>query len=360
MRHTIEFIRNFLDKEGFVLLSTEYKNAHTKLSYLCPSGHQHNSSWSKFREGIRCPLCSWKRLGDARRKSVNIIKESMQREGYLLLSDYSKDAKSPIKCSCPKGHIYQTTWDRFNGGNRCTICANWKRGQTFILSKEDVCKAIIKEGYIPLLLTYVRSNDKFDVQCPAGHTYGTCWDYFRCGVRCPKCAGNQKLTLEQINAFFEQNKYQVSKIENTPYGPNVHYICPLQHRNRMIWSNFQQGHRCPKCSTSVNEKKLGEILEGIFPGKVRHLDNLDCLGLQKVDYSVRDLHLAFEYDGEQHFKSVEYFGGQEGLLRQQERDTRKESKCQENGYVLIRVAYYEKLDRETVQSKVRKIMERYA
>lgn len=48
-----------------------------------------------------------------------------------------------------------------------------------------------------------------------------------------------------------------------------------------------------------------------------------------------------EYDGEQHFKAVENWGGEEQLKIQQERDKRKNQWCQENNIRLIRIPYTE-------------------
>ena len=48
-----------------------------------------------------------------------------------------------------------------------------------------------------------------------------------------------------------------------------------------------------------------------------------------------------EYDGEQHFESIEFFGGEEKLKLQQERDERKNLWCKENNIRLIRIPYTE-------------------
>lgn len=48
-----------------------------------------------------------------------------------------------------------------------------------------------------------------------------------------------------------------------------------------------------------------------------------------------------EYDGEQHFESIEFFGGEEKLKLQRERDERKNKWCEENNIRLIRIPYTE-------------------
>lgn len=48
-----------------------------------------------------------------------------------------------------------------------------------------------------------------------------------------------------------------------------------------------------------------------------------------------------EYDGEQHFIPVDFWGGQEALQSQQERDEKKNKWCKENNIRLIRIPYTE-------------------
>jgi len=125
------------------------------------------------------------------------------------------------------------------------------------------------------------------------------------------------------------------------------------------WTGFKKGYRCPKCRESQHEKKLGEILEQIFPGQVKKQDNLGFLGRLRVDYSIRSLKLAFEYDGEQHFRPVCYGSMEEAqnqLEKQQKRDIRKDKLCKQNEYHLIRIAYYEDLNIEIISTKIRSLV----
>lgn len=67
----------------------------------------------------------------------------------------------------------------------------------------------------------------------------------------------------------------------------------------------------------------------------------------KFDFAVFDknnnLSFLIEYDGIQHFKAVDCFGGEEKLKIQQERDQRKNWYCKNKGIPLIRIPYSEKL-----------------
>ena len=71
--------------------------------------------------------------------------------------------------------------------------------------------------------------------------------------------------------------------------------------------------------------------EVIHQGKPR------WLGLQRFDIYLPLFNIAIEYQGDQHFKEVELFGGNEGLIRTQENDKKKREKCNANNCTLIEV-----------------------
>lgn len=51
------FIKEEVEKKGYVLLSEEYENCKSKLSLKCPNNHKCKISWSNFRKGRGCPIC---------------------------------------------------------------------------------------------------------------------------------------------------------------------------------------------------------------------------------------------------------------------------------------------------------------
>jgi len=156
-----------------------------------------------------------------------------------------------------------------------------------------------KEGYKLLSTSYKNSTTKIDIECPLGHQYPATWDCWR-------------------------------------------------------WRNT----RCPLCQEGKNERRLGEIVREIYPDqKVIPQDNLGFLGRQRVDFSVREWKIAFEYDGEQHFKPVRFNSmslkkAKKLLLHVQQLDKHKNESCKKFGYVLIRVRYDEDLTLENIKSKI--------
>ena len=65
----------------------------------------------------------------------------------------------------------------------------------------------------------------------------------------------------------------------------------------------------------------------------------DWLGQQSLDLYIPPLRAAIEYQGIQHYRPVEFFGGEEALLARQELDQRKRQLCAENDVRLIEWPY---------------------
>ena len=79
----------------------------------------------------------------------------------------------------------------------------------------------------------------------------------------------------------------------------------------------------------------------------------DWLGNQRLDIFIPSLNIAIEYQGEQHFKPIELFGGAEGLHKTRERDKRKKRLCHENKVKLVLFKYNESLNQENVERKLK-------
>lgn len=105
----------------------------------------------------------------------------------------------------------------------------------------------------------------------------------------------------------------------------------------------------------VTETELYRIIKSIFPDKkVKHHYRPSWLEGQELDIFIPELKLAVEYDGIQHFKPINAWGGEEGLRKTQHRDKIKETKCIKENITLIRFSYKEKefLSKNYVKNKI--------
>ena len=124
----------------------------------------------------------------------------------------------------------------------------------------------------------------------------------------------------------------------------------------------------------ISEAELLHIVQALYRGKeVLHqaspewLDRRNCSDFrykrgiarcdrQRLDIYVPHVKLAIEYQGRQHYEPVEFFGGQEGLRKTQERDRQKADLCRENGVRLVYFRYDEDVTRELVHVRIGKAL----
>lgn len=283
---------------------------------------------------------------------VEDIQRAFANVGYKLLSNSYPGPHYNLDFECTQGHRGKVTWSNFRyKKSRCSECDIQSR-------RKDIKPFLEKKGYKLISKNYKWYRSKIECICPRGHKIQITWNTFRDGHECPICNREKKVpTFTNIKAYFAKYEYKLLSTEYIKSNTYLSYKCPNEHFGITRWNNFQQGHRCPKCRELKNQKKLGEILEQIFPGMVQSQDNLGFLGRQKVDFSVCKLKLAFEYDGVQHFRPVRFVGMKPNQAEaqfkiQKERDKRKNTLCAVNGIKLIRIGYIEKLTIENIRDRI--------
>jgi len=105
----------------------------------------------------------------------------------------------------------------------------------------------------------------------------------------------------------------------------------------------------------ISEIELLNMVRDIFPeNQVMHQASPEWLGRQRLDIFIPELNVAIEYQGQQHYKPVPLFGGEEGFLQTQERDKLKAKLCAENGTQLIYFRYDEQITRQLVEIRIKK------
>jgi hypothetical protein len=177
-RLTIEFIRFKFDREGYNLLTKEYKNCDQKLKYICPNGHRHNISWSNFRCGHRCSYCA----GQGK-LTIEFIRSEFAKEGYILLTRGYKNNRQKLDYICPEGHKHFIRWYNWKNRQRCPYCDGQGK-----LTIEFIRSEFAEEGYYLLTTMYINSQQELDYICPKEHKHNITWNRWQQGQRCNICA----------------------------------------------------------------------------------------------------------------------------------------------------------------------------
>ncbi len=100
----------------------------------------------------------------------------------------------------------------------------------------------------------------------------------------------------------------------------------------------------------VREMQMLMIVRSIFPGEeVVHNCFPHWLRPLQLDAYLPCRNLALEHMGEQHYRPIEFFGGEEAFESVVRRDQRKRTICQNRGVRVVDVRYDEPLTRENIQ-----------
>lgn len=105
-----------------------------------------------------------------------------------------------------------------------------------------------------------------------------------------------------------------------------------------------------------SEKSLFDIVKKIYDDAIFQY-RVDWLKKQSIDIFIPSLYIAIEYQGVQHYESINYFGGEESFKRRQALDQEKKKKCKENYVKLIEWSYNDPLDIKYVKQRIKKCIE---
>lgn len=344
-----------LTKEEFInrepdLLSGEYMFIGNYIAANTKTLFKHNKcgyEWmvipSEFHRGTRCPRCA----GNIKLTKEEFYEreEDIQSGEYEMLGNYvNSDTKTLFRHNAC-GYEWETKPGSFHDGKRCPRCAICKR----TLTKKEFCEREddIVSGEYTMLGDYTTTCKKTLFKHNiCGYEWSTTPDKFHTGHRCPRCF-IQTITFSKTD-FCQREKDIVSGeykligeyINNNTKTIFKHAFCGCKWKIRP--SAFHSGNRCPKCKESKGEKKISKVLEEIsIPFETqKRFNTCKYKNTLPFDFYVSNSFLI-EYDGEQHFKAVDYFGGDKKFKLGQLRDNIKTQWAKDNGIPLIRIPYTE-------------------
>jgi len=241
-KKTLKEINTYAKKFGYRCLSKEYINNRTKLEFQCKRGHIYNVSWDNLRKGVRCPYCA-----GVKRKTIEEVRQYVEKFGYKCLSEKYINNSTKLELQCEKGHIYKSTWGRFERGRRCQICAGNKRKTI-----EEIKEYVKKFGYRCLSKKYINNSTKLEFQCNEGHIYKVVYSSFYAGCRCPICYGNKKKTLKEIQEYVNKFGYKCLSKEYINNHTRLKLECNRSHTYKVVWNSIKSGARCPICYIENN------------------------------------------------------------------------------------------------------------
>jgi len=109
----------------------------------------------------------------------------------------------------------------------------------------------------------------------------------------------------------------------------------------------------------ASETLLYQIVCELCPeDKVLRNYRPDCLENLELDIFIPRIKVGIEYQGIQHFKPIEHWGGRAALESVKKRDAKKRRLCLSNGITLIYFTHNEQLSKELVKAKLHGLTDR--
>lgn len=213
-----------------------------------------------------------------------------------------------------------------------------------------------KNPDVKLLDTYSGNKSMIHCQCMAcNNRWATTAQSLLAGHGCPVCGyvKNGAKLMKTNECFIEELSNINSRIKPLEKyaGCSKRIKCKCLSCGKTfsaIAGNLLGGSDCPYCKMSKNEKTINSWL------KARHITNtsgktfFDLTGTGNghlsYDFYLPKFNLLIEFQGQQHYRAVDYFGGEAKFKIQQEHDRRKSEYAKQHGINLLCIRYDENVE----------------
>lgn len=295
--------------------------------------------------------------------NLQMVKDFVEENSNCkVISDTYINGASNMEFECRCGNKFITSFFKFKDRNKrqCNTCGKeniWKNRNKATI--EDI-KLYVSQKNNCILLDdkYIKNNIPLKIKCECGNIFYRDWVGIRvCNIlECSDCANkrNSKRQSFTHGQFIER----IKEIYGDKIIPLEQYIncktkikCFCNICNKpfyMSGGHILEGRNCPNCTLpSKGEIIIQEYLERNNMYFVRQYKFLDCKNMKQLpfDFAVlnkdNELKCLIEFDGEQHFAVVDFFGKETGFAERVYNDAIKNAYCEDNNINLLRIPYWE-------------------
>jgi very-short-patch-repair endonuclease len=200
------------------------------------------------------------------------------------------------------------------------------------------------------LVKYENYKSKIEIICPIHGVFKQRTYNHLCGQGCPLCGKErvQKKRKTGLEDFIKKsskthnNIYDYSLVVYKNAKTKVKIICPLHGVYEKTPDNhIRLGSGCPSCRNSVGELKVQNFLIDNRIDYLREYIFKECKNISylRFDFYLPKHNICIEYDGKQHYKPIEKWGGLDNLEKIKKNDKIKDDFCLKKGIKLIRLNY---------------------
>jgi hypothetical protein len=340
-----EFVEELKQKQPDIVCIEKYINIKTKIRFKhIPCGTEFKYEPNEIlrdRNGTRCPTCS--RLYNGVTHEKFIIKLRTLQPNIECLGTYiNSETKILFRHSC--GYEWMGLPKDILQLKHCPNCYNKYTSEEFMIKLKQLRPDITCLG------EYLGYTTPILFRHSCGHEWTITPKTILSTKTCPICCTHTKWTH---TAFIERLSIQQPDIICLDTYINNKTPIRFKHTCGYVWKCIPQTvlvriGKCPKCSNKISsgERSVRDILlkNNIYfePEKVF----INCVHISPLpfDFYIPELNVCIEYQGIQHFKAIEYWGGEIEFEKRKHRDQIKRNFCRDNNISLLEIKYDEDVE----------------
>lgn len=360
-----EYVKEMAIKNPNIMVIGQYNGTNTAIEHYCVKHNAYfHTSPHNALYGKGCKECRKEKKRIGRCKSHDRYVEELRiKNPYVEVVGKYVNSKTKILHHCLIHDIFwETIPNRALQGVGCEQCKIEKFRQSRCKTHDQYVDEVTAiDPSIIVIGKYI------DAQTPIQHyckKHNVLWfpypDNILHGMGCKEC-GNERIREKNIKSHNEYMK------DLRLVNPDVEVIGEYRGSNTSIlhrckidgyeWlakpSNILSGKGCPQCNESSGERQVRQWLEkyNIEYKYQKTFDDCKDIKVLPFDFYLPQYNTCVEYDGEQHFQPVKFDGKDENAAEKQFKITKKHDEiknqyCASNNICLIRIPYYNNVEKE--------------
>ena len=381
-----KFFKDMEEKFGdnFDFSQSVYKGRNKDITFICKiHGKQTTTPDQLISSEFGCPVCG----RESRKTSLEeFVKRAKEIHGdkydYSEVEYINSGTSVKIFCKTHQEFFWQTPSTHILQKSGCPKCAN-----CYSMTPEErknLLEITYGDKFDFSLVDFnlvINEKVKFKIKCKScGQVLEKSFSRidFSKEMFCPYCETHQKRTTESFIEELKQiwgDKYIYDNVVYVDAFTPVEILC-REHGSfwktpNRILEQKDSPEICPRCLLSIGESIIEDFLtekcfKHIPQKKYKDLFRTFSKALNKTfkhknplkfDFYLPDYNLCIEYQGEQHTKVVDYWGGNLTFLDMQERDQMKRDYCKYNKISLLEIYFNVPLDQ--IKSLLENLLKTY-
>ena len=354
-----QFMKRYKNPKGIKILG-KYRGDRNKIFCRCEVCGYEFYGWPyNISKGQGCKKCANEKMRKERTKSHDEFLSDVKKvhANVRVLGEYI-NSSTKIKCAC---ETHGTEWEikpsnLLHGQTGCKKCQIEKMRKRLMKTQDEFVSQMKKHHPSVKVLGEYRGN----------HTPVKC-KCLKCGKvitptpsnvlkknnaqrPCMYCSITERgiRSRKTHDEFVEELKETLPNVEvMSEYTVSSGYVKCRCLKDGYEWESkayhLLAGHGCSKCKSSEGEKEIARVLRNNDIEYVIQHRFEDCRHKRPLpfDFYLPEHNSVIEYDGVQHFKPIDFFGGEEMFEYRVKMDEIKNNYCKAKGIEMLRIPYTE-------------------